>query len=71
MSYSQNEIMSKRISVVLPDDIGEAVEKMAQEEMRSLSQMGAILIMEAVKARTTTQENEPSTHKTKKDKGAA
>ncbi len=67
MSYSQNEIMSKRISVVLPDDIGEAVEQMASGEMRSLSQMGAILIMEAVKAR---QENDSSASK-KKGKGAA
>ncbi|RAM50995.1 MAG: hypothetical protein C6Y22_14180 [Hapalosiphonaceae cyanobacterium JJU2] len=65
MSYSQNEIMSKRISVVLPDDIGEVVEKMAETEMRSLSQMGAILIMEAVKAR---QENDSPSPK--KDKGS-
>lgn len=67
MSYSQNEIMSKRISVVLPDDIGEAVEQMAEGEMRSLSQMGAILITEAVKAR---QENNSSALK-QKNKGAA
>ncbi|WP_414588757.1 ribbon-helix-helix domain-containing protein [Scytonema sp. PCC 10023] len=61
--------MSKRISVVLPDDIGELVEQMASGEMRSLSQMGAILIMEAVKAR---QENEtPTPTSKKKNKGAA
>lgn len=52
MTNSQNAFMSKRISVVLPDDIGEVVEGMAEKEIRSLSQMGAILIMEAVKART-------------------
>jgi hypothetical protein len=40
---------------------------MASGEMRSLSQMGAILIMEAVKAR---QENDLSASK-KKGKGAA
>jgi hypothetical protein len=68
MSYSQNEFMSKRISVVLPDDIGELVEQMASGEMRSLSQMGAILIMEAVKAR---QEHETSTPAPNKGKGAA
>ena len=56
MNNSQNAFMSKRISVVLPDDIGETVEGMAEEEMRSLSQMGAILIMEAVKARTAKHE---------------
>lgn len=67
MTNSQNAFMSKRISVVLPDDIGEMVEGMAGDEMRSLSQMGAILIMEAVKARTTEQEPLPS----KKNKGAA
>lgn len=67
MNYSQNEVMSKRISVVLPDDIGEVVEKMAQEEMRSLSQMGAILIAEAVRGRIT-EENESTLPK--KSKGA-
>jgi len=59
--------MSKRISVVLPDDIGEAVEKMAESEMRSLSQMGAILISEAVKSR----QGEIPAENDKKDKGAA
>jgi len=58
---------SVRVSIYLPDDIGEAVEQMASGEMRSLSQMGAILIMEAVKAR---QENDLSASK-KKGKGAA
>lgn len=67
MNCSQNEIMSKRISVVLPDDIGEAVEKMAESEMRSLSQMGAILISEAVKSR----QGEIPAENDKKDKGAA
>lgn len=57
MNSLQNAFMSKRISVVLPDDIGEMVETMAEGEMRSLSQMGAILIMEAVKVRTAEQES--------------
>jgi len=61
--------MSKRISVVLPDDLGAIVEKMAQEEMRSLSQMGAILIAEAVRVRSVTEENESPSPK--KGKGAA
>lgn len=69
MSNSQNVTMSKRISVVLPDDVGEFVERMAEEEMRSLSQMGAILIAEAVRGRTTTEENKSPSPK--KSKGAA
>lgn len=51
--------MSKRISVVLPDDLGKVLEEMAKGERRSNSQMGAILIEEALKARGKTfQENE-------------
>ncbi len=69
MSNSQNVTMSKRISVVLPDDVGEIVEKMASEEMRSLSQMGAILIAEAVRGRTTAEKTESPSPK--KSKGAA
>ncbi len=69
MSNSQNMIMSKRISVVLPDDIGEVVERMAQKEMRSLSQMGAILIAEAVRGRATDENNDFSSPQ--KAKGVA
>ena len=43
--------VSKRISVVLPDDIGEIVKAMAGKERRSLSQMSAILIEESLKSR--------------------
>lgn len=46
-----NDLMSKRVSVVLPDDVGELLEEMAKEERRSHSQMGAILIEEAVAVR--------------------
>lgn len=46
-----DELMSKRVSVVLPDDLGEILEEMAKEERRSHSQMGAILIEEAIAAR--------------------
>jgi metal-responsive CopG/Arc/MetJ family transcriptional regulator len=62
-------LMSKRISVVLPDEIGEIVEKMAQKEMRSLSQMGAILIAEAVRERATAEDNKSLSPQ--KTKGAA
>jgi hypothetical protein len=48
-----NEInaMSKRVSVVLPDNLGEVLEQMATAERRSHSQMGAILIEEAIASR--------------------
>jgi hypothetical protein len=43
--------MSKRVSVVLPDDLGTVLEEMAATERRSHSQMGAILIEEAIASR--------------------
>ena len=62
-----NELMSKRISVVLPDDVGEVLEQMAKDERRSHSQMGAILIEEAVAARQSkTDQEEESAKPTKK-----
>ncbi|HEY9633128.1 MAG TPA: hypothetical protein V6D14_06970 [Coleofasciculaceae cyanobacterium] len=61
--------MSKRISVVLPDDVADKLEKYATQERRSQSQMGAILIEEALQAREELQQNEnPSP--TKKGKGS-
>ncbi len=56
-----DELMSKRVSVVLPDDVGEILEDMAKEERRSHSQMGAILIEEAIAARIAQQNGTPST----------
>jgi predicted transcriptional regulator len=56
-----NELMSKRVSVVLPDDVGEILEEMAKEERRSHSQMGAILIEEAIAARIAQQNVTPTT----------
>jgi predicted transcriptional regulator len=56
-----NELMSKRVSVVLPDDVGEILEEMAKEERRSHSQMGAILIEEAIAARIAQQNGTPTT----------
>lgn len=52
--------MSKRISVVLPDDVADNLEKLAAAERRSQSQMGAILIEEALQAREATQKDETS-----------
>lgn len=60
--------MSKRVSVVLPDDVAEKLEEFATRERRSQSQMGAILIEEALQTRQALQEKEnPSPEK--KDKG--
>lgn len=56
-----DELMSKRVSVVLPDDVGEILEGMAKEERRSHSQMGAILIEEAIAARIAQQNVTPAT----------
>ncbi len=55
-----DELMSKRVSVVLPDDVGEILEEMAKEERRSHSQMGAILIEEAIAARKQNETPTPS-----------
>jgi len=59
--------MSKRVTAVLSEEIGEALEEMAKEEQRSHSQMGAILIGEAIRARQLkkqTQEETPKERKT-------
>jgi predicted transcriptional regulator len=55
--------MSKRVSVVLSDDIAEKLEKFATEERRSQSQMGAILIEEALQAREAQDAQTPSPDK--------
>jgi predicted transcriptional regulator len=55
-----DELMSKRVSVVLADDVGEILEEMAKEERRSHSQMGAILIEEAIAARIAQQNGTPA-----------
>ncbi len=60
--------MSKRVSVVLPDDVAEKLEEFATRERRSQSQMGAILIEEALQTRQSVQEKENSSPE-KKGKG--
>lgn len=52
--------MSKRISVVLPDAVADNLEKLAAVERRSQSQMGAILIEEALQAREASHKDETS-----------
>ena len=51
MSNSSEDLMSKRISVVLTDEIADIFERLAEQERRSQSQMGAILIEEALRNR--------------------
>jgi hypothetical protein len=48
------------LSVAIPDDIGEILEEMAKEERGSHSQMGAILIEEAIQARQARKKNPPT-----------
>ncbi|NEO97495.1 MAG: hypothetical protein F6K58_02035 [Symploca sp. SIO2E9] len=50
--------MSKRVSVVLQNNVAADLEQLATDERRSQSQMGAILIEEALKARKELQEME-------------
>ncbi|NEO29354.1 MAG: hypothetical protein F6K36_02645 [Symploca sp. SIO3C6] len=50
--------MSKRVSVVLQDNVAADLEKLATDERRSQSQMGAILIEEALQARKALQKTE-------------
>ena len=64
-----DELMSKRVSVVLPDDVGEILEEMAKEERRSHSQMGAILIEEAIAARQAKQNTPPASGTSTSGKG--
>lgn len=50
--------MSKRVSVVLQDNVAADLEKLATDERRSQSQMGAILIEEALLARKALEKTE-------------
>lgn len=52
--------MSERINVVIGDNFYAIVEKMAKSERRSLSQMAAILIEEALRARNLYPKSEES-----------
>jgi hypothetical protein len=45
MSY---ELMSKRLNAVIPDETWEALEEIASREMRTKSQMAAILLGKAI-----------------------
>ncbi len=45
--------VSKKLNAVIPDEVWEDLEKIAQAEMRTKSQMAAILLAEAIAARKT------------------
>ncbi|TBR56567.1 hypothetical protein B4U84_29300 [Westiellopsis prolifica IICB1] len=45
--------VSKKLNAVIPDEVWEDLEKIAQAEMRTKSQMAAILLAEAITARKT------------------
>lgn len=42
------ELMSRKLNAVIPDEIWEALEEIATREMRTKSQMAAILLGEAI-----------------------
>jgi CopG-like RHH_1 or ribbon-helix-helix domain, RHH_5 len=44
-------IMSKKLNAVVPDDTWNDLEELAEQEMRTKSQMAAILLAEAIAAR--------------------
>lgn len=45
--------MSKKLNAVIPDETWEELEQIAKGEMRTKSQMAAILLAEAIAARRT------------------
>ena len=59
------EEMSKKLNAIIPDETWEALEEIAKREMRTKSQMAAILLGEAIAARKA------ESLSLKKDKGAA
>ncbi|MBD0393262.1 MAG: hypothetical protein ICV52_05150 [Microcoleus sp. C1-bin4] len=57
------ELMSKRLNAVIPDETWDALEEIAKRELRTKSQMAAILLGEAIaeyhKRNSATWEEEP------------
>lgn len=45
---SKYEVMSKRLNAIVPDETWDALERVAEREMRTKSQMTAILLGEAL-----------------------
>ncbi|MBW4458343.1 MAG: hypothetical protein KME55_40340 [Nostoc indistinguendum CM1-VF10] len=50
---TSSDLMSKKLNAIIPDETWEALEQIANEEMRTKSQMAAILLGEAIAARRT------------------
>jgi hypothetical protein len=45
---SKYEVMSKRLNAIVPDETWDALERVAERELRTKSQMTAILLGEAI-----------------------
>ncbi|MEG3972285.1 hypothetical protein QUA00_32390 [Microcoleus sp. T2B6] len=60
--------MSRKLNAIIPDETWEALEKIADRELRTKSQMAAILLGEAIaeywKRNPTSSEPEPTTTRT-------
>ncbi len=50
-------LMSQRLNAILPDNVYTELLSLAEEEKRTKSQMAAILIEEALQARTKLKKN--------------
>ncbi|ACC85444.1 hypothetical protein CDG79_39565 [Nostoc sp. 'Peltigera membranacea cyanobiont' 232] len=48
---TSSDLMSKKLNAIIPDETWEALEQIANGEMRTKSQMAAILLGEAIAAR--------------------
>lgn len=57
--------MSGRVNVVLPDEFYELIKDLAESERRSLSQMTAILVEEALTIRKLLNKDDPTQNKGK------
>ncbi|MBD2458471.1 hypothetical protein H6G80_30945 [Nostoc sp. FACHB-87] len=61
---TSSDLMSKKLNAVIPDETWEALEQIANEEMRTKSQMAAILLSEAIAARRSKKSKSQKPEKT-------
>ncbi|MFW9264819.1 MULTISPECIES: ribbon-helix-helix domain-containing protein [unclassified Nostoc] len=61
---TSSDLMSKKLNAIIPDETWEALEQIANEEMRTKSQMAAILLGEAIAARHTKKSKSQKLEKT-------
>jgi hypothetical protein len=55
--------MTKRMTISVDDDVYEALEEWANEEVRTVANLAAALVTLAARERQTKQKNTPSTEK--------